>query len=82
MSIARPFLARGVPLVVASLWPVNSSATADLMVSFHALRKREQLPTAEALRQAQLEMLHGENQLYREPYYWASFNIIGGYSEN
>lgn len=29
ISLARPFLAAGVPLVVASLWPVDSNATAD-----------------------------------------------------
>jgi len=31
---------RGWPLVVASLWPVESNSTADLMISFHKYRKR------------------------------------------
>ena len=81
MSLARPFLARGVPLVVASLWAVDSDATAELMISFHRYRKREGYTTIEALQRAQLDMLNGPRQLYRQPYYWASFNLIGGYAE-
>jgi CHAT domain-containing protein len=82
MNMARPFMARGVPLVVSSLWSVDSGSTADLMVGFHSYRKGGGLPTAEALRRAQLDMLHGERQLYRLPYYWGAFNLIGGYAEN
>jgi CHAT domain-containing protein/Flp pilus assembly protein TadD len=81
MSMARPFLARGVPLVVASLWAVDSDATAELMVNFHRYRKREGYKTIEALQRAQLDMLNGPRELYRQPYYWASFNLIGGYAE-
>ena len=81
MSMARPFLARGVPIVVASLWAVDSDATAELMVSFHRYRKREGYTTIEALQRAQLDMLNGPRQFYRQPYYWASFNLIGGYAE-
>jgi CHAT domain-containing protein len=81
MSLARPFLARGVPLVVASLWTVDSDATAELMVNFHRYRKRKGYTTIEALQRAQLDMLNGPRQLYRQPYYWASFNLIGGYAD-
>lgn len=80
MSIARPFIARGVPEVVASLWSVESAATAELMIKFHEARKRQGLPAADALRQAQLAMLSSPRQLYRQPYYWASFNVIGGHA--
>jgi CHAT domain-containing protein/lipopolysaccharide biosynthesis regulator YciM len=81
MSVARPFMVAGVPLVVASLWPVDSQSTEQLMVSFHQHRTRNRIPTAEALRRAQLEMLRGEDTRYRHPYYWAAFNAIGGYTE-
>jgi CHAT domain-containing protein/lipoprotein NlpI len=80
MSIARPFLALGVPEVVASLWSVESASTAEVMINFHKCRKREGLSTVEALRQAQLAMLHSPRQLFRQPYYWASFNLIGSYA--
>jgi CHAT domain-containing protein len=64
--------------VVASLWAVDSDSTAELMIDFHQGRTIHNLPTAEALRQAQLHLLHGPDERYRQPYYWASFVTIGG----
>jgi len=81
VGISRSFEAAGVPLVVASLWKVDSPATRDLMISFHQIRKREGLSTAEALKQAQLAMLNDTRSRRRHPYYWASFVATGGYSE-
>jgi CHAT domain-containing protein len=81
ISIARPFLKAGVPLVIASLWPVDSDSTSELMVSFHKHRKQDEaLSTAEALRRAEREMLAGATVRYRHPYYWAAFATIGGYA--
>jgi CHAT domain-containing protein len=81
IGLARPFQAAGVPLVIASLWPVNSQSTADLMINFHRLRKLGGVSTIEALSQAQVQMLNDPNPEYRHPYYWAAFVIIGGYSD-
>jgi CHAT domain-containing protein len=81
INMARPFIAAGVPLVVASLWPIDSGPTAELMIRFHELRKVEGLPTAEALRLAQIDMLRGSEERLRRPYYWAPFVLIGGYAE-
>ena len=81
MGLARPFKVAGVPVVIASLWPVDSEATTDLMISFHRLRKRESRVSAEALRQAQVQMLKFHpNPAYHHPYYWGSFVQTGGYS--
>ena len=80
IGLARPFKAASVPLVLASLWPVDSQATTELMVNFHRLRRRERHSSAEALRAAQLQMLRHSNPSYHRPYYWASFALIGGYS--
>ena len=81
VGLSRPFIAKRIPLVVASLWPVNSASTADLMISFHGYRKSgSRLPTAEALRQAQIDMLRDANSDNRLPYHWASFVAIGGYA--
>lgn len=81
VSIARTFIAAGVPVVVASLWPVDSESTAKLMVSFHLHRTHGHLSTPEALRQAQLELLNSDDKRYGLPYYWAAFTVIGGHSE-
>jgi CHAT domain-containing protein/cytochrome c-type biogenesis protein CcmH/NrfG/TPR repeat protein len=80
IGIARTFLAVGAPLVAASSWSVNSDATKDLMIAFHRNRRENGLPVAEALRQAQIEMLKGANENFRQPYFWAAFSIIGGSS--
>ncbi|HEY9231688.1 MAG TPA: CHAT domain-containing protein, partial [Blastocatellia bacterium] len=75
VSLVRPFLARGVPTVVASLWPVDSPATAMLMIDFHRARKQNGLLAADALRAAQLRMMQGDS--FNHPYYWAPFVVIG-----
>lgn len=80
VGLARAFIAAGVPLVVASQWPVDSSATANLMISFHRYR-RSGLNTFESLRKAQADMLRGTDEAYRSPYYWAAFLSVGGYVE-
>jgi CHAT domain-containing protein len=79
IGFARPFIAAKAPLVVASLWKVETEATAKLMINFHRLRKKENRSTVEALRRAQLEMLEGDER-FRRPYYWAAFTVTGGYA--
>ena len=80
VGVSRPFLAAGVPVVVSSLWKIDSPATRNMMIEFHRIRKTQKLPSAEALRETQLGMLRGAETVYRHPYYWASFIVAGGYS--
>jgi CHAT domain-containing protein len=78
VGAVRPFLVAGVPTAVASLWPVDSDATAELMISFHKHRHNESQPVTQALRTAQIGMLQKPSQ--QHPYYWAPFVVIGGLS--
>ena len=78
MALSRTFIAAGVPLVVASLWRVDSDATTDLMIAFHNYRINEDLSSAEALQKAQLLLANGSDRRYRHPYYWAAFALVGG----
>jgi CHAT domain-containing protein len=80
IGIWSPFVTRHVPLVVASLWAVDSDSTKQLMIDFHKLRRRGGLPTAAALRRAQVAMLRGPHKSYRQPYHWAPFIAIGGHT--
>jgi CHAT domain-containing protein len=79
VGMATTFLAAGVPLVVASQWPVDSNATADLMIAFHNYR-RNGYSTISALRQAQIDMIRGSKNADRPPYSWAAFIPIGGFA--
>lgn len=79
-SLARAFIGAGVPLVVASLWPVDSAATRELMVGLHKHRMQDNLSTAEALASAQRHMLRSPVERFRHPYYWAAFTLTGGYA--
>jgi CHAT domain-containing protein len=80
VGMARTFLAAGVPVVVASQWPVETVSTASLMKKFHEYRSVRKLPTVAALRLAQTEIINENLNQYSHPYYWAPFVTIGGYS--
>jgi len=58
VGLTRAFIYAGTPSVVASLWSVDDSSTAQLMASFY--RNLKTMSKAEALRQAQLELIRGE----------------------
>lgn len=55
-SLARPFLAAGVPGVIASLWPVEDRSTAEFFVRFYQ-KLATTWDVAEALRETQNELL-------------------------
>ncbi|HKQ08061.1 MAG TPA: CHAT domain-containing protein [Blastocatellia bacterium] len=80
ISFARPFIKAGVPVVVASLWPIETRSASELMVEFHRLRKQEGLSSVEALRAAQLKFIEDSDADHRNPYFWAPFTAIGGYA--
>jgi len=60
VGLTRAFIYAGTPSVVASLWSVDDSSTAQLMASFY--RNLKTMGKAEALRQAQLELIRGEGR--------------------
>lgn len=75
VSLVRPFLAAGVPTIVASLWSIDSKATTHLMIEFHRQRKLAGMQTGVALRTAQIQM--ARSGPYQHPFHWAPFIVIG-----
>lgn len=76
LGLTRAFLYAGTHNVAVSLWNVNDSATSALMRSFYSnLKKGES--KSEALRKAKLYLLDGSNPVWRHPYFWAAFVLIG-----
>src|SRR5262249_53773631 len=76
VSVARPFLTAGVPMVVASLWDVDDAATEALSLAFHAAISQRQDPV-NALRTAQLSLLRSGNTLLAAPRNWGAFVVLG-----
>jgi len=76
LSLARPFLAAGVPDVVATLWSADDAAAGHLLEEFHR-RVREGADPAAALRAAQRQALEGPDRAGRSPARWAAYEVIG-----
>jgi len=76
-GFVRPLLGDGVPAVIASLWPVDDRATAELLGRFHQ-RFRAGDDAPHALRSAQLAMLHRRPEKLAMSALWAGFEVFGG----
>ncbi|NMF62669.1 hypothetical protein DP115_07715 [Brasilonema octagenarum UFV-OR1] len=67
----------GARSTIASLWSVSDGSTASLMISFYRELSKPGVTKAEALRRAQVALLHQDN--YNSPYYWAPFVLLGNW---
>lgn len=67
----------GARSTLATLWSVRDESTAVLMAQFYRQLARPKITKSEALRQAQLALLH-ESQ-YNHPFYWAPFVLVGNW---
>ena len=75
VGLVQAFLYAGAGTVMASLWPVEDRATADLMSRFYK-NLNSGAGEAEALAEAQQQALR--NRTTAEPFYWAGFTLSGG----
>jgi CHAT domain-containing protein len=76
VSVARPFLGSGVPIVVASQWDVDDRATEQLFLEFHRLLAETRDPIR-ALQSAQVKLLRSPNSLLASPASWGAFVALG-----
>jgi CHAT domain-containing protein/tetratricopeptide (TPR) repeat protein len=76
VGLTRGFMYAGARGVLASLWPVDDAATAELMRAFYSglLGPRKLSPPA-ALREAQRHVR--SDPRWSAPYYWAAFQLQG-----
>lgn len=80
LGLAGVAVRAGARSTLATLWGANDDATAVLMGKFYEnLAAKTQLTKAQALRQAQLDLLKTEDSQYRHPYYWAPFVLVGNW---
>jgi CHAT domain-containing protein/Tfp pilus assembly protein PilF len=78
VGLTRAFMYAGARTVIASLWPVDDAATAELMAQLYEGLLRRGLRPAAALREAQIHLWRGRAR--RSPYFWAAFQIQGDWN--
>jgi CHAT domain-containing protein/tetratricopeptide (TPR) repeat protein len=74
-SLARAFLFSGTRQVAATLWSADDAGLTALMERFYRELMQRGKPAAEALREAQLEMM--QQTRFAAPIYWAGFTVEG-----
>lgn len=75
VGLTRAFLHAGARRMLVSLWPVEDSATTELMGRFYQGLFTERLTPAAALRRAQDEARRAPGR--NDPYFWAGFVLQG-----
>ena len=63
--------------VLGTLWPVEDTAARNVMEKFYGGLAVTHLSKAEALRQAQIELIHNDD--FKHPFFWAPFVLIGNW---
>jgi CHAT domain-containing protein len=79
LGMTRPFLAAGVPMVVASLWDVDDASSRAFFLEFHR-RFLTEGDAATSVREAQLAFIEGKDPVLGHPSKWAGFVSSGGIS--
>jgi CHAT domain-containing protein/tetratricopeptide (TPR) repeat protein len=75
VGLVQGFFYAGTPRVVASLWPVEDRAAAELMRLFYSALWRDGLPVAHALSAAQRQL--AADRRFRDPRLWGAFVALG-----
>ncbi|MEH1930053.1 CHAT domain-containing protein [Nostoc sp.] len=77
LGMAGVAVRSGARSTIASLWSVGDRSTASLMIEFYRELGKPEVTKAEALRRAQITLLHQDD--YTSPYYWAPFVLLGNW---
>jgi CHAT domain-containing protein len=76
MSLARGFTLAGASSVIKTTWDINDEVSAAIMTRFyfHLSKGNEK---NEAMRLAKLEYLKSSSPAFKNPYYWAAYEVLG-----
>jgi CHAT domain-containing protein len=77
LGLAGLAVKSGARSTIATLWPVKDKAASLLMSRFYEQLRQPNATKAEALRQAQLELIQKSD--FREPFFWSAFVLIGNW---
>ncbi|MCB0005204.1 MAG: CHAT domain-containing protein, partial [Anaerolineales bacterium] len=76
LGLMRAFLSAGAASLISSHWAVDDRSTAALMATLYR-QLFAGAAKADALRQAQLELIREPVEGYQHPYFWAPFYLVG-----
>ncbi|HEV8241018.1 MAG TPA: CHAT domain-containing protein [Thermoanaerobaculia bacterium] len=74
-GLVRALLDAGAAAVVGTLWSVEDRSSSALLVAFHRELQRGDDP-AEALREAQLQLIRSPDPDLRNPATWAAYEVV------
>lgn len=77
LGLAGLAVKSGARSTVAALWPVKDKAAAMLMTRFYDHLQKPGITKAEALRQAQIELIRQTD--FRDPFFWSAFVLVGNW---
>ena len=77
LGLAGVAVRSGARSTLATLWLVDDAGTSVIMADLYQQLQDTTLTKAEALRQAQLQLLN--NEQYQHPFFWAPFVLIGNW---
>ena len=76
MSLARSFILAGASSVVRTAWEVNDDSGSEIITQFYSYLSKG-ISKDKALQQAKLDFINNSTPAFRDPYYWAAYEILG-----
>lgn len=77
LGLAGLAVKSGARSTIATLWPVKDKAAEMLMTRFYDQLRKPQITKAEALRQAQIELIRQTD--FQDPFFWSAFVLVGNW---
>jgi CHAT domain-containing protein len=77
LGLAGLAVKSGARSTVATLWPVKDKAAEMLMTRFYEQLRQPKITKAEALRQAQINLIRQTD--FRDPFFWSAFVLVGNW---
>lgn len=77
LGLAGLAVKSGARSTVATLWPVKDQAAAQLMRELYRGISTAEMSKAEALRQAQLQLLADPS--FSDPFFWSAYTLVGNW---
>jgi hypothetical protein len=76
MSLARGFTLAGASSVIKTSWEINDEVSAAIISGFY-FHLAEGKEKSEAMRLAKLDYLTKASPAFKNPYYWAAYEVLG-----